>query len=122
MSAHNPASIEALCQTLSDVSARRRTAIFASSRDKETAKLLSLLNRHFDEILLTRYLYNPRAVELPALETLARTMTVDWKLFDGPAEALASVRSRSQPDDLICVTGSFFLAVEAREILAQSAS
>jgi dihydrofolate synthase/folylpolyglutamate synthase len=116
--AHNPASIEALCQTLRGVSARRRTAIFASSRDKETAKLLALLNSHFDEILLTTYLNNPRAVELATLQAMAREcLTVPWRTVESPSEALATARRESQPKDLICITGSFFLAAEIEELL-----
>src|SRR5690606_25446323 len=105
-------------RTLHDVAARRRVCIFASSRDKEVPVLLSLLNDHFDEILLTRYLNNPRALDEQSLsEIAAETLTTSWRTLPTPADALADAQRDAHSDDLICVTGSFFLAAEAKEIL-----
>lgn len=119
--AHNPASITALCESLQDVSARRRTAIFATSRDKETAVLLEILKGHFDEILLTRYLNNPRALDLREVEEIAaRVLPGRFRILGSPQEALAEARRNADPADLVCVTGSFFLAAEARLILTGS--
>ncbi|WP_437226824.1 bifunctional folylpolyglutamate synthase/dihydrofolate synthase [Planctomicrobium sp. SH661] len=116
--AHNPASITALCETLRSVSAKRRIAIFASSRDKEADVLLSILNESMDEIWLTRFTNNPRAIEFAELEAIAaRHLTKPWRLFETPQEAISTAQATTRPDDLICITGSFFLAAEAKAIL-----
>jgi dihydrofolate synthase / folylpolyglutamate synthase len=115
--AHNPASIEALCRTLRDVAGRKRWAVFASSRDKETAALLKIVGRHFDEVILTRYSNNPRALTGEELEKIARdVLEVPWRFIEPPAAALACVRESAADDDLVCVTGSFFLAAEVRPL------
>ena len=69
--AHNVASIAALFDVLRErISPRRRVLIFASSKDKDTAGMLRLLVPEFDDIVLTRYVNNPRAVEPETLATL----------------------------------------------------
>jgi dihydrofolate synthase/folylpolyglutamate synthase len=116
--AHNVASIQALCETLQPVQARRRTVIFATSRDKEPADLLALLTEHFDEIWLTRFSNNPRSTPLEELEALAsQVVTKPWKAFPELRSALDAARQTAGPEDLICVTGSFFLGAEAKNLL-----
>ncbi|WP_437205679.1 bifunctional folylpolyglutamate synthase/dihydrofolate synthase [Planctomicrobium sp. SH664] len=116
--AHNPASMEALCATLREVAATKKIVIFASSRDKEIGALLRVLDQHFDEIWLTRYVNNARSAQLPELEKLATThLTRPWRSFETPGEALAFARTHHAPGDLVCITGSFFLAAEVQEIL-----
>lgn len=112
--AHNPASIAALCQTLADVRARKRIVVFGASRDKEVRVLLDLLRPRFDHFVLTKFVNNPRAVELPELEQLAQDLNLPQvQLAPDPAAALEIAQRLAGPDDLICVTGSFFLAAEA---------
>jgi dihydrofolate synthase/folylpolyglutamate synthase len=116
--AHNEASIEALLQTLQDLPASRRVAVFAASRDKDTGAMLRRLAEGFDELILTRFLDNPRAMapaELQRLcgpETLSRVRTAPT-----PTEALDAARAAAGPDGLVCVTGSIFLAAELRGLL-----
>ena len=118
--AHNPASVAALCETVQQVRAEKRLVIFACSRDKETHVLLSLLNESMDEIWLTRFTNNPRAIEFKELEHLAaKLLTKPWKLFSTPLDAVTAARTSVTPRDLVCFTGSFFLATEAKSILQQ---
>jgi len=117
--AHNPASIAALCETLKSVSARRRIAIFASSKDKEANELLSILNQSMDEIWVTRFSNNPRSIDLEEIEKIAHSVvTKPWRVFNTLKHALEESRRVVQPDDLLCITGSFFLAAEAKSLLA----
>lgn len=117
--AHNPASIDALCTVVENLDVTRKRAIFATSRDKETSVLLQRMDGCFDEIWLTRYLKNPRSLELEELERIAAaTLTKSlWRSLPSPAEALSAARGACDPRDLLCVTGSFFLAAEVRELL-----
>jgi len=129
--AHNVASIEALLGVLADrFRSRRRTLIFASSKDKDTAGMLRLLLPHFDEVVLTRYIENPRAVELDQLQQLAeRTLSAASsngdaqpaiRVASAPSEAWRVARGLAGPDDLICITGSFFLAAELRPVVQRA--
>ncbi len=118
-SAHNDASIRALRETIQDFPARRRTLVFGSSRDKETARLLEIAVPAFDRIIVTPYLLNPRAVPAAELLEIARPLTnAPVVAASSPAEAWAVAQEGCGPEDLICVSGSFFLAAEFRELLA----
>jgi len=133
--AHNVASIAALLETLRECfTARRRWLIFATSRDKPAEQMLRQLRTAFDEIVLTRYQHNPRAVPIEQLaEMLSGQQSRRWPRRSAdarreqrrpeihqiatPAAAWDFVRERAEPEDLICVTGSFFLAAEIRPLL-----
>ena len=129
--AHNVASIEALVEVLGErFPARRRVLVFASSKDKDTAGVLRLLLPHFDTAVFTRYVENPRAVEPEQLEQLALLQaTVNPTngqpaamiyTTEAPAEAWEVARNLAGADDLICITGSFFLAAEVRPLVLAS--
>lgn len=126
--AHNVASIEALLRTLDEsFPARRRRLIFAASHDKDCAGMLQRVVPRFDQVLLTRYQTNPRAVppeELAAAAGAGRDLGEDGRcqVFATPAEAWAEARRRSGPEDLICVAGSLFLAAELRHLILNSTS
>ncbi len=126
--AHNVASIEALLGVLAErFAARRRVLIFASSKDKDTAGMLRLLLPRFDEVVLTRYIENPRAVEIDQLERLAAgllgasgsngDLLPTIHAAQSPGEAWRIAQRLAGPDDLICITGSFFLAAELRPVV-----
>ena len=120
--AHNWASAGALLETLdsgSPASAwRQRVLVFATSRDKDVDGLLRQLLPRFDTVILTQFQDNPRAVRV---ETLLRRVR---ELFDIPVHATADptaawhlARRLAGRQDLICVTGSFFIAAEIRELV-----
>jgi dihydrofolate synthase/folylpolyglutamate synthase len=126
--AHNVASIEALIRVLAGrFQPRRRVLIFASSKDKDTAGMLRLLVPRFDEVVLTRYVENPRAVEIDQLQELAGAVlgapSANGQLRPAlhaaatPGQAWQIARRLAGPDDLVCITGSFFLAAELRPLV-----
>ena len=116
-SAHNGASIDALCRTLADIPITRRIGVFGTSRDKDAAAMLERLDGTFDELILTQYLSNPRALPVGELSAIAGSLSTPWKTADSPQTALELARASAGGNDLICVTGSFFLASETRELL-----
>lgn len=123
--AHNVASIAALLETLRECfPKRKRWLIFATSRDKPAEQMLRQLRTAFDEIVLTRYQNNPRAVPITELaELLASESHRRWhrpacglgvppKIHGQDARATVGPVLGIQGD--ACVhPGASFLAVES---------
>jgi len=118
--AHNVASAEALLRTvlasfpLSPNA--RRLLVFAASRDKDLAGMFEILAPHFAHTYLTTFTNNSRgsspeelAAFMPkhAAFTICPTSSDAWKMASAQAGA----------GDLICITGSVFLAGELRPVL-----
>lgn len=118
--AHNWASAGALVRTLEDeLPARRRVLLFAGSREKDVAGMLRRLAPAFDTAVLTAFRTNPRAVPPEQLLSLWRSITGrPAHVRERSDEAFAFCRRIAGPEDLICVTGSFFLAAEVRPLVA----
>ena len=117
--AHNGASAEALAETLlTCFPAGRRTLVFGTTRDKDLRGQLQALLPLFDEVIATRYVENPRSLA-PDTVVSAVLMLSGRSAHStaDPAEALDLARSLTAPDGLICVTGSLFLAAEARAVV-----
>jgi dihydrofolate synthase/folylpolyglutamate synthase len=114
--AHNVASAEALVATLRDTfPPGRRWLIFAGSGDKDLPGMMRVLAPHFAHAFLTRYAGSSRGVpaeELAAL--LRRSADLPHTVCPTALDAWRAARERAGPDDLICVTGSVFLAGELR--------
>jgi dihydrofolate synthase/folylpolyglutamate synthase len=118
--AHNVASAEALVETLRTSFPRggRRWLVFAVSNDKDVPGMLQILAPHFHRAFLTRYTTSARAVppeELAAL--LDRVAELPHTLAATPAAAWQEARELAGPEDLVCITGSVFLAGELRPLL-----
>jgi dihydrofolate synthase/folylpolyglutamate synthase len=117
--AHNVASAEALAETLRTSFPRTpRTLIFGTTRDKDLKGQLRALLPLFDTLIATRYMENPRFVPP---ETIAEAIhALDGRtaaVTQDPGTALDLARDITDSGALICVTGSLFLAAEARAIL-----
>ncbi len=119
--AHNVASIRALVETLEEsFSAARRLLIFATTHDKDVRGMLHCLLDEFDEVYFTRYSNNSRAVPPEQLQQAAEELTGRrWPAFDEPAAAWKAARRSATDDDLVCITGSFFLAAEMGSIVRE---
>jgi dihydrofolate synthase/folylpolyglutamate synthase len=117
--AHNVASAVALAETLQSCFPQtRRTLVFGTTRDKDIEGQLQALLPHFDVVIATRYVENPRSVPPDQIVTAASQLseTFLWTAPE-PGEALAIARELTSTDGLICVTGSLFLAAETRAIV-----
>jgi dihydrofolate synthase / folylpolyglutamate synthase len=128
--AHNVASIQALIDTLhasfpslyspsggANGSARagRRHLVFACSSDKDLPGILQLLAPHFSHAYLTRYGQSQRSVAPEhLLELWGRTSPQPATVHATATQAWQAARQAARQDDLICVTGSVFLAGELR--------
>lgn len=132
--AHNAASIGALADVLAEsFSVRRRILLFATTHDKDIDGMFARLVGQFDRAIFTRYLNNPRSIAPESLaqkavqkwaagerpqETEPTSRACDVRTARTPAEAWETVRRTANPDDLICITGSFFFAAEMRDQIA----
>ncbi len=114
--AHNIASIDALLETLDEsFESTRRLLVFAGTQEKDVRGMLRRLLPRFDEVILTRYLNNPRADDVQELESLAAEIApIPRHVCPNPAAAWELARQLATPEHLVCVTGSFFLAAEMR--------
>jgi len=119
--AHNRASIEALVEVLDDrFAGRRKWAVFAAALDKDLRGMIEVLVGAFDEVVFTRFLNNPRAAAAEDLARLAGELAGrTFPTRPSPAESWAWVVAQAQPDDLVCVTGSFFLVAEIRRLVVR---
>jgi dihydrofolate synthase/folylpolyglutamate synthase len=128
--AHNVASAEALAATLRttfadymDLPKRgtgNRWLLFGASRDKDLAGILAVLAPCFDQIYLTSYARSRRsASERELLGALVSTGSqAPARYVSRAADAWHEIEARASTDDLICVTGSVFLAGELRGLAA----
>jgi len=119
--AHNVSSVQALLDTIRQgFDARKKVLLFAATRDKDVTALLRRLLPEFDAVILTRYVKNPRGIPLVELGPLASKLTDrPFHTAPDPAAAWLLARSLADRDDLICVTGSFFVAGEVREMILE---
>ena len=117
--AHNWASAAALTKTLkTSFPAERRILLFAGSQEKDVSGILRQLAPLFDTVVLTAFQANSRAMSISRLEQIWQAITGrPAHTVENPTDALACCRTLAEPHDLICVTGSFFLAAEVRPLL-----
>lgn len=126
--AHNVASAQALIEVIREMcprgKTRRRILVFAASQDKDVPAILGPLLAEFDAVILTRFLNNPRAACPDDLRRTAERLLAAGSV--PPCELLTSgdstaawqlARTMATEDDLICATGSFFLASELRALI-----
>ena len=125
--AHNRASIDSLVQYLDKQErASRQILVFAASRDKDVSGMLALLLPCFDVVILTRYATNPRALDIEELEQECQLATSQFdsetavpfiESAKDPGAAWQRARQLAETNDLVCITGSFYLAGEIRSLI-----
>ena len=75
---------------------------------------------NFDNAVFSRYANNPRSVSPDELARIALELTDQaYRATPDTATAWETVRHLVGPDDLVCITGSFFLAGEMRGLVRQ---
>jgi dihydrofolate synthase/folylpolyglutamate synthase len=110
-SAHNVPSALALIRSLRELApvSGRRICVFAVSSDKQYPEILRVLEEFFDEFILTRYSNNSRSVPPDRLAPFVRKPAL---VIEQAEDAWIRASTGAGPNDLICVTGSVFLAGE----------
>ena len=114
--AHNPQSIRTLGDTVRRIFPDKKVfPILGVSKDKDVRGICESILNMATEIILTRS-RNPRAyVFEESVKAIFKAIPVH-EAFPVP-EAVKLALTRAQKDDVILITGSIFLAAEAREVL-----
>lgn len=119
--AHNEASIDALLETLyQHWPDRRIIMVFAATRGKEIRAMLKRVLPAVHSLIITRYHENPRSESTESLMALTRKIQASHSRYreccvlsePDPRAAWERAQQLRNSNELICLTGSFFLAAE----------
>lgn len=114
--AHNPAGMNALCRSLKeDFSYRQLIFIFGVLADKDYKKMMKEIAPLASHIILTQ-LRAKRAVPVKDLKECATKMGYVVSATENVQQAIAQALSLAGKKDLICATGSFYLAGEIKQL------
>lgn len=117
--AHNPAAVNALMKSIgAHVPYDSLIVIFGCAADKDFDQMLGKLAGGADKVIFTRASNTPRAAD--PKELARRFIESSGKMAqvaENFEEALSVARRAAGRDDLICVTGSFYLVGEAKKVL-----
>ncbi len=115
--AHNPASLNALMKCVgSQVPYDSMVCIFGCCADKDVPAMLDAVSLGADKVIFTRSMGNPRAADPTDLQrTFNERSGKMSQVTRTIREALELAHRAVGRDDLICVTGSFYVAGEARK-------
>jgi len=112
--AHNGDSIQKLLGALNDTfKTRRLIFVFSPNQDKDLVGMVRAL-ADIDVVVLTR-MKNPRATPIEQLEKLFAEYAPHVVVYreQESEKAMDYALSLAQSNDLVCVTGSLYLAAEA---------
>lgn len=119
--AHNPASMNALMRCVGAyVPYDSMVCIFGCCQDKDMAAMLDRVNLGADKVVFTRALSNPRAADPHELQRLFQERSGKMsQVARSLPEAMEIAMRAVSRDDLICVTGSFYLVGEAMKFVSE---
>ncbi|MDP6693143.1 MAG: folylpolyglutamate synthase/dihydrofolate synthase family protein [Phycisphaerales bacterium] len=122
--AHNPTSLQSLIRCIgAHIPYDSMVCVFGCCVDKDVTGMLRELSLGADKIIFTKSHGNPRAAEPQVLQQqfaeISGKMTQVANTLGEAIEIAARATSR---DDLICVTGSFYLVGDAKKHLAELAA
>lgn len=112
--AHNPAGMRTLVQTLklsNTNSNGERVLMIGMLSDKDWESSLREIVPHFDRII-TITPPNPRALTAERLAAFIRTMSKPVDVIDDPVTAYYAAVQKQKADDLLVITGSFYVLQE----------
>jgi dihydrofolate synthase / folylpolyglutamate synthase len=117
--AHNPESIRALVKAIgAHMKYDSMVVIFGCAQDKNVDGMLHMLALGADKVLFTKSSENPRAMDPRELQRrFAEISPKMTQVVPKLKEAINTAHKAIGQDDLICVTGSFYLAGEAKKML-----
>lgn len=120
--AHNPSSLNALMRCVgAHVPYDSMVCVFGCCQDKDVGEMLDRLNLGADKVIFTRAVGNPRAADPHELQRMFQERSGKMSQVARTAgEALHLATRATSRDDLICVTGSFYLVGDAMKFIAEN--
>lgn len=122
--AHNPMALGALVKSIgANVPYDSMVVIFGCAADKDVDELLKQLARGADKVIFTKAKNNPRACDPKELNRRFGEQSGKMSQVAETLEEALSIAVRAAGrEDLICITGSFYLVGEAKKLLADRAA
>lgn len=116
--AHNGLKMQSVVENLARLNYRKLIAIVAIADDKDKDAILEKLIPIVDKAYFTRFLVSQRSSSSPT-ELYQKSLKLNQKIKSvvtlDPFGALKSAIGEAEPNDLVLVTGSFYLAGELRK-------
>ena len=121
--AHNPVSLQSLIRSIgAHIPYDSMVCVFGCCADKDVDGMLRELSLGADKIIFTKSQGNPRAAEPLVLQRqFAEISGKMTQVAPTLGEALEIAARATSRDDLICVTGSFYLVGDAKKHLTELA-
>jgi dihydrofolate synthase/folylpolyglutamate synthase len=117
-SAHNPVSARALRKTLEEYFTWRRLVLLIGMvKDKDIAGFLREI-APMAGVAVTTQVDNPRAADADSLRQAVKEVGFagEVEAIPDPVAALRRAQALTGPQDLLCITGSFYLAGKMKEL------
>jgi len=116
--AHNRESMQALVATVSEMFPNRRfLLIFGASLGKDVEGMFAEIRGHFDPIFLTQTSESSRRFPPQELRSMFALPEAAVTVRENCKDAWEQCVRMAEKGDVICVTGSLYLAAELRQLL-----
>ena len=121
-SAHSPASFEALWKTIRELFCYDRLiVVIGLMKDKDLQAIGKIVVSSADEIIATQAFNNPRVCQAEEIVRMWSNFSIKpMRAISSAPQAIQAAQSTAHKLDLICVTGSIYLAGEALKLLQKS--
>jgi dihydrofolate synthase / folylpolyglutamate synthase len=122
--AHNPTSLQTLIKSIgAHIPYDSMVLVFGCCQDKDVIGMLNKIALGADKIIFTKAMGNPRAAEPKQLQKqFAEISGKMTQIAETLSEALEIAAQAASREDLICVTGSFYLVGDTKKHLAKIAA
>ncbi len=117
--AHNAASMQALIRALGQhIPYDSMVMIFGCAADKDINGMMDQIATGADKVVFTRANDSPRAAEPEELaEIYEQRCERTSQVTDNLVEAIRTAEGAVTREDIICITGSFYLVGQAKQLL-----
>jgi len=117
--AHNAASVQALIRAIGqNIPYDSMVMVFGCAVDKDVVGMMEQISTGADKVIFTKALNNPRAAEPEDLaEAYLECCGREVQIAENLTEAISIADIAVSREDIICITGSFYLVGEAKELL-----
>jgi dihydrofolate synthase/folylpolyglutamate synthase len=123
--AHNKASVDVFIETLNELfPAKRKLLVFGTTIGKDIDGMLQNLIPNFQTIFMTQYSSSIRGFPAAGLKTISEAIlptlgkkkfACDISVIQDSCTALKNCFKIADKDDIVCATGSIYLAAELRK-------